>query len=139
MTYNELVSSAMRAIRVTQAGENPTAGEYAVGIERLNNMVSGWRNMGLQIDYSNIEAADGGNTVGFDEEDIGAITSSLSVELCDDYGKEPTPALLKRAYIGYSGLYVKWYSGPSMRVDDALTPAQWPGTRNRGASSILNG
>lgn len=139
MTFNELINSAMRGIRTTQAGETPTAGEYAVGIERLNEMVSGWRNMGLQIDYSNIEAADGGNTVGFDEEDIAAIRLNLSLALCDDYGKTPTPLLLSNASIAYSGLYVKWYSGPSMRVDEALTPTRWPGMRNRSTSTILNG
>ena len=131
MTYNELINSARRAIRTVQAGETPTAGEYAVGIERLNNMVSGWRNAGLQIDWSNIEAADGGNTIGFDEEDVGAITANLSVELCDDYGKQPSPGLMKRAAAGYSGLYVKWYSGPKMTQDRTMQAAWFPGSRWR--------
>lgn len=131
MTYNELITSAMRAIRTVQSGETPTAGEYAVGIERLNNMVSGWRNAGLQMDWSNLDAADGGDTISFDDEDVAAVTAGLSIELCDDYGKEPSRGLLERASASYSGLYVKWYSGPSMTQDRAMQAAWFPGSRWR--------
>ena len=139
MTYNELISSAMRAIRTTQAGESPQAHEYAVGIERLNEMVSGWRNAGLQMDWSNLDSADGGNTVAFDEEDVLAVRLNLSLALCDDYGKTPSPMMMKNASVAYSGLFVKWFSGPAMRVDDTLMPSRWPGMRTRGSSTIFNG
>lgn len=48
-TVRDLVTSALRKIKVTDIGETPSAEDAAYALEELNNMLKGWQNAGYHL------------------------------------------------------------------------------------------
>ncbi len=133
-TYNEIVSASMRLISLTQAGEAPTGEEFEVGIEALNDMVSGWRTRGLNMDYVAVSLDDGGTDAPFEEEDLGSIKACLAEAIAPIYGKKLPPEMALRASRSWDALYAKFNNAKRMRVDIAIQPG-----RRFSRSRILSG
>ncbi len=126
-TYNEIISASMRRLGLTQAGEAPTGDEYAVGLEALNDLVSGWRIRGLEMSYTSVGASAGGDVAPFDDEDLDAIKALLAMRLAEEYGKTPSPMLVSAATTYWNALFGKYVVGPDMTTDSALLPHNTPG------------
>jgi hypothetical protein len=127
-TYNEIVSAAMRRLGLTQAGEAPTGDEYGIGIEALNDLVSGWRIRGLEMSYTSVESSAGGDVSPFEDEDLDAVKALLAMRLAEEYGKMPSPMLAAAASTYWNALFGKYVTGPDMVTDSALLPRNTPGS-----------
>jgi hypothetical protein len=133
-TYNQIVNASMRLLSLTQTGEAPTGEEYEVGIEALNDMVTGWRTRGLNMDYAAVSLDAGGTDAPFEEEDLGNIKDCLADVLAPIYGKTLSPQMALRAARAWDALYAKYNNAKRMRVDIAIQP-----NRRFARSQILSG
>lgn len=138
MTYNEIISRALGRLAVIQTGETPDGNMYLDGIHALNDMVNGWRNKGVYLNFNTVADASGGNSISFDDEDIAAIVDNLAIRFAPDYGKQPSPFVVGSASSGWNALYQKYASEIKMSVDDAILPSGM-GTWRVVKSSILTG
>lgn len=122
MTYNEVIKRALQRLAVLQTGDAGDGDQYLDGLHSMNEMVNGWRNKGVYLNFNNVEDTAGGDTTTFDDEDIAAVVDNLAVRLAPDYGKTITPVLAASASSGFSGLYAKYGPSISMRVDRSISP-----------------
>lgn len=122
MTYNDLIKRALQRLAILQTGDAGDGDQYLDGIHSLNELVNGWRNKGVYLNFSTVADDAGGDTVTFDDEDIAAIRDNLAVAIASDYGKQLPPQVAASAASGWSGLYAKYGPSIGMRVDRSLSP-----------------
>jgi hypothetical protein len=100
-TVNDVVKAALR--KITGIAEMPEADQAAVGLEMLNNMLAEWRGRGTNVctDFGLELPVALSDILTVRNSFIPGIKANLTVALCDDFDREITPSLQRRATIGF--------------------------------------
>ena len=85
---SDIVTRAMRSLRLLSSGEEPTADEMSDGIIALNDMLFAWRIEGLDIAHISLAEND---TIDVPEDHLGTIRLALAARIGGEYGAELTP------------------------------------------------
>ena len=99
-TAGDVVSAAFR--KITGIAENPDADQMAMGLEFLNDMLAMWRDSGADVgaDVGLDLPLAAGDVMTVRDSFIPGIKANLTLALCDDFDREPTPTLVRRASAG---------------------------------------
>jgi hypothetical protein len=106
----QIVARALKRINVVAAGEDPSAVDAADGLAALNAMIAGWAIDGINV------SADVPLSAGHEE----GVVALLAVRLAPDYGRMPSPLVLKAAEEGMYRLEADYISAPLAQFDTAL-------------------
>lgn len=106
----QIVERARRRLGVQAAEEPVTAQEAVEGREALNDMLQGWKldrliagapTLGANTDLVTVETSGSGT---LSDEANEAIVTCLAVRLADNYGMQPSPALVSLCNQGKAAL-----------------------------------
>lgn len=86
-TTSDIVTRAMRSLRLLSSGEEPTADEMSDGIVAFNDMLFAWRIEGLDIAHVTLDEND---TIDVPEDHLGTLRLALAARIGGEYGGELT-------------------------------------------------
>jgi hypothetical protein len=112
-TATDIVTRALKRLRVTGVGESPSAAQVQSGTDALNAMIASWEAEGLSGDVLPLNSR-------FEQ----GIIAMLAVRLAGDYGKSPDAVLVRDADNGWSALQAAFFAVPQSTFDRAL---KWTG------------
>lgn len=120
----QIVSRALRRLRLIGAGEDPSADDAADGLAALNAMIAGWQADGIEV------SGDVPLDARFEE----GVVALLAVRLADDYGASPSAGVVRDAQAGMQRLQAAFFNIPVAQFDIALSHsntqnaphANWP-------------
>jgi len=96
---SEIITSALRALRIVAEGESATAAQAADALVVLNQMMESWSVGETALHY--FAQTDVSGECPIPQWAERGVIAMLAIELAADYGAEITPALVKRAEDGY--------------------------------------
>lgn len=99
-TVNDVVKAALR--KITGIAEMPDADQAAFGLEALNNMLAEWRGRGMDlgVDFGFELPLALSDVLTVRDSFIPGIKANLTIALCDDFDRDITPSLQRRAIEG---------------------------------------
>lgn len=112
-TATEIVTKALKRLRVVGASESPSAAQMQSGTDALNAMIASWEGEGLSGDILPLPSR-------FEQ----GIIALLGVRLAGDYGKSPDAVLVRDADNGWTSLQAAYFAVPQSTFDRAL---KWTG------------
>lgn len=115
-TATEIATKALKRIRVTGAGETPSAADVADATDALDEMIAGWAAEGLT-----------GDTLPLQDRHQEGVVALLAVRLAEDYGKQVGPILARAAEDGWTRLQAEFIQPGKVTFDWALirTPSRF--------------
>jgi hypothetical protein len=123
MTALEVITRALRKLRVYAAGENITAADTEDCLEMLNLMLSGWSIDGIDLAPQDLLTTD---TLDVPDDHLETIYLSLAERVGGDFGAELAPADALRAETGRASLRAYHFSIATIGIDH---PAALPRLR----------
>ena len=120
-TARTVIKGALRLIRAIDVTEEPQAEEIATGLEIMNQMIHGWENDGIYIEYEDIEATD---DMPFPNRDIKHIRYLLAAEYSAEFGNELAPEVAVQAKEARAILQAQYGVQPESRPDLSITNRQ---------------
>jgi hypothetical protein len=91
-TALQIVRGALLKLRVTDASSATDEQQLKDGIDALNRMVRTWEAFEQTVGWSDVD--DGEDVLNTPPELDDALIYNLAVRLCDEYGVEPTQAVM---------------------------------------------
>lgn len=101
-TVLDVVSRALRILRVVNPNQPIKPADMATGIGALNAMVRRWEANTLALGWSNVSAPD--HTLPAPDEAIEAIVYNLALKLRAEYGADLEPDVIEMARVGLAEL-----------------------------------
>lgn len=92
-TPTQIVTRALRRLNVIPLGGTPSGEDVAEGTEALTAMINSWEGMSLSGDVLPLDAR-------FEQ----GVVAMLAVRLAEEYGKVPSPLLLRDAEDGMDSI-----------------------------------
>jgi len=120
-TARTVIKGALRLIRAIDVTEEPEADDLATGIEVMNQMIHGWQDEGIHIEYEDVELTD---VMPFPKGDIKNIRYLLAADLAAEYGNELTPEVAVEARKSLATLQATYGIQPESRPDLSITNRQ---------------
>ncbi len=117
-TARDTIRGALRLIRVIDSTEDVQAEDAADGLKTLNEMVHGWKNNGIFVDYQDIEL---GDEIPFPPRDHRNIRYLLAADLAAEFGTELTPEVATQARESFQMLQAHYGVQPEARPDLSIT------------------
>lgn len=108
-TPQQIVTRALRRIRVIPSGGTPSAEDVEEGTEALTAMINSWEAEGLTGDILPLDAR-------FEQ----AVVAMLAVRVAGEYGKEPDEVLIRDAKMGWDQISAAFFAVPASRFESAL-------------------
>ncbi len=109
-TAQQIATRALRRIRVVGSEDTVAAADMTSAVEALDAMIASWEAEGLSGDVLPLSGR-------FES----GIVAMLAVRLADEYGKEPSPMLVKDATDGWSAIQAAHFVVPQSKFDQALS------------------
>jgi len=106
----QIVTRALRRLKVIGAGEDPSADDAADGLAALNAMIAGWEADGVKV------SGDVPLDARFEE----GVVALLAVRLADDFGTSPSAGVVRDAENGWARLQAAFNHVPLAQFDTAL-------------------
>lgn len=114
-TNSQIITDALRALRIVSEGEAATANQAEDALAALNRMLDDWTLRDIDLQY-------------FAQTDVSAqcpipawaergVVAALALELAPDYGAAVTDALMKRAQDGFMGIATRCILGKARPAD----------------------
>lgn len=107
----QIVTRALKRLKIVEPQESPSADEAADGLAALNAMIAGWQADGVNIS----------SDVPLPAKHEEGVVALLALRLAPDYGATPGASVLLDAKRGWSRLQADYLSAPMARFDRALT------------------
>jgi len=98
-TVNDVVSTALRLLKVKDAESEITAKEARDGLESLNDMMNEWEEAGLETGFVTLN--DVNATLEVPESTLGAIKAKLALYIAPEYEANISPQLMQRARMSF--------------------------------------
>lgn len=98
----DIVSRALRIIRVTDSHDSPPAQDMADGIAALNSMMRRWEANGLALGWSSVDGPD--DQAPLPDEALEAVAYNLALKLRPEYGAALEPDVIQTAAHGLNEL-----------------------------------
>lgn len=108
-TAQQIATRALKRLRVIAQDETPAGADMDNATEALNAMIASWEAHGLS-----------GDVLPLDSRFEQGVVAMLAVRLAEDYGKEPTPILMRDADSGWSNLQAAFFAVPLSQFDSAV-------------------
>lgn len=119
-TASDIVTRALRSLRVISSGETPTADESADGLTALNDMLAAWALDGIDLGHITLVAAD---ELDVPDMHLQTIRLALAERLAGEYGAELAPADQIALSKGMTALQARYFSVPDLVPQSAvMTP-----------------
>ena len=109
-TTTQIVTRALRRLRVVPSGGTPSAEDLSDGQDALTAMINAWEAEGLTGDILPLDAR-------FEQ----AVVAMLAVRISAEYGKEPDAVLVRDAENGWGQISAAFFAVPASRFDSGLT------------------
>lgn len=107
----QIVTRALRRLKVLGANEDPAAADAADGLAALNAMLAAWQAKGVYV------AGDVPLEARFEE----GVVALLAVRLADDFSATASASVVRDAEEGWNALTAAFCPVPSAQFDSALT------------------
>ncbi len=114
-TMNDIVTRALKRLRVVNARETVEAIHATEGLEALNDMMHAWKAAGVDVDHDTLEATD---DFPLDEEFVQGAAALLAVRLADSHGMDVSDGTARDAQQGWEGLQAEFCQKPAQAVAD---------------------
>ena len=108
-TATEISTRALRRVGAFDALESPSAVDVSNATEALTAMIASWEAEGLSGDVLPIDSR-------FEQ----AVVAMLAERLCEEYGKQPGPVLMRDAANGWNAIQAAYFAVPASKFEDAL-------------------
>ena len=108
-TPNQIVTRALRRLRVIPSGGTPSAEDLSDGTEALTAMINAWEAEGLTGDVLPLDAR-------FEQ----GVVAMLAKRLAPEFGVEVDPDLRQDAKEGWDQISAAFFAVPASRFDTAL-------------------
>ena len=95
LTVRDILTQALREIRVIRATQTIKADQLADGIKYLNQMIADWEADGVELGWYPVTA--GSNTLRIQACDEAAVMYNLAVKLSGQYGAPLQPSTISEA------------------------------------------
>lgn len=112
-TARDVIRRSMRLIRAIDPTEEPQAEDFETGLTALNMMMHGFEDVGIYMDYENIEATD---FLPTPNRDVRPIVYILAAEIAPEFGMELTPEVAVEARQALATLQAQY----------GIQPDSWP-------------
>lgn len=117
-TMNDIVSGALKRLRVMNPRKSPDGISAVEGLTALNEMMHSWKGLGVDTDHETLEGSD---DFPLDEEHVQGTKALLSVRLAGDYGLEVNAGIVRDAEQGWSALQAEFVeAAPVATLDVGL-------------------
>ena len=120
-TARTISKGALRLVRAIDVTEEPEADDLTTGLENMNQMIHGWANSGIHLNYENIELTD---DLPFPDRDHENIKYLLAFRLAPEYGTELTPEVATMAREAKATLQAVYGVQLEARPDLSITDRQ---------------
>jgi hypothetical protein len=117
-TMSEVVTAALKRIRVINARKTPDAVTADDGLKALNAMMHAWKGNGVDINHMDLDAAD---DFPLDDEFVQGVIALLAIRLSDAYGMQPAASIVLDAEKCWSALLAEYVSPADATFDNGLT------------------
>ena len=111
-TMADMVTLALKRLRVINPRKVPDAAAAAEGLSALNAMMHSWKGQAVDIDHVDLEASD---DFPLGEEHVQGVAALLAIRLAGDYGVQIDQGIVRDAEMGWSALEAEFIDPP----DDA--------------------
>jgi hypothetical protein len=105
-TANDIVTRALKRLRVVNPRETVEAVIASEGLQALNDMMHAWKAAGVDVDHETMAATD---DFTLDEEHVQATVALLAVRLAGDHGMEVEAGIARDAEMGWEGLEAEFF------------------------------
>lgn len=116
-TALDVITSAMRKLRILGAGAVPTSSETEDGLEALNDMLASWRINGVDLALTELQSTD---PIDVPDDHLEAIKLNLAARIADEYGAQLTPLLAMDAMASKAALVAYHWSANDLSDDNPL-------------------
>jgi hypothetical protein len=123
-TALDIITRALRKIKVLASGESPSSEESADCLDALNDMLSAWSISGIDLAHTALALTD---TLDVPDDHLEAIRLSLAERVADDFGAQLSPRDAMLAEEGRAALRAYHFSIKTIGIDH---PAAQPGCRD---------
>jgi hypothetical protein len=118
-TMADIVTGALKRLRVVNPRHAITAIDMSEGLAALNRMMHSWKAQGVDTDHETLEQTD---DFPLDEEHEQGTIALLAVRIASDKGKEIDAGVARDAEQGWLGLQAEFVdSAPAASFDTGLT------------------
>jgi hypothetical protein len=118
-TGQSMVTRTLRLLGVLADGQSPTAQQLSDGLDSMNEMLSAWRDQGVDLGHSTISA---GDTIPYQDDHLPAIRYSLAIEIAPEYGRSVPGEIIANQQKYFKGLQALYCNPPLLSVDRMLQP-----------------
>ena len=125
-TAQELIDTSAKQAGILAEGQSLEAGINTDALNRLNRMISRFRNNGIDLGLSKLAAAD---TIFVDDADEEALELNLTIRLMVRHRRPIQPGLSEAARTALTELQAKYALIKEMPLDRALTRKYLPRKR----------
>lgn len=131
MKTSEIVTRALRKIRVVASDEPATADQIASGVDALNEMMHGWKAQGADVSHTDLAPSD---DFSLSDEYRQATIMLLAQYLAGEYNRPP-PDKFETDTL-WSALQGAYWTDPIVKVDEGLT--DMPSQQRYGYGRVNN-
>jgi hypothetical protein len=119
MTAQEMIRRTLRLAGILADGQTPTAEMYSDGLQSLNEMLSAWRDQGVDLGHISLSM---GDELPYQDDHLAAIRYSLVIEISPEYAAplRQEVVMLQQKY--FRALQALYCNPPFLRIDCALSP-----------------
>lgn len=104
----DIVLAAYEELRISGLTSSPNPSEITTAVRRLDNMILGWKNKNLCVNYNKSASysdIDPNQDSGLNDTDMFAVAANLAKNLCASFGKICAQQTLVDAKDGYDNLF----------------------------------
>jgi len=117
-TTNDIVTRALKRLRVVNPRETAEAIFASEGLQALNDMMASWKANGVDTGHETLTATD---DFPLEPEHEQGVTALLAVRLAGDHGMEIDAGIERDASQGWDGLQAEFFTAPDgAEIDLAL-------------------
>lgn len=113
-TALDIITRALRKIRVLASGESPTSEEADDCLNALNDMLVGWAINGIDLAHTDLALTD---TLDVPDDHLEAIRMSLAERVAGDFGAQLSPTDMQIADQGRAAIRAYHFSIKTIGID----------------------
>lgn len=117
-TALDIVTRALRSLRVIQSGETPDSDDAADALTALNDMLFAWRIDGIDFNHVSLASSD---TLDVPDDHLLTIRLSLAERLAGEYGSSLSPEDIRAAELGRAALRAQYLNLKEQSTDHPLS------------------
>lgn len=109
-TMNDIVTGALRRLRVVNPRKNVDGVTASEAMTALNDMLHSYKSVGVDLDYESLTLTD---EFPLDEQFVQGVKALLAVRLASDYGLDINPGITRDAAQGWTALQAEFADSPA--------------------------